>query len=150
MAATDPAGSPPARRTVGGGAAVTTTAALLTSAFGGVLGVVVARILGPVDMGAYTLAGTTLFVLVTLTTLGVQAGTTYFAAGRGWPAEEAFPQLQLSSLGIGLLGAVAGLAVVLLTRNSLFRDIEVTDLLPALIALPFALSWTFTGALALA
>jgi O-antigen/teichoic acid export membrane protein len=142
--------TPRVRRTVGSGAAVTTVASLATTAAGGLLGILMARILGPADMGSYTLASTTLFVLLTVASLGIQAGTTYYVGGRGWPPAEAFDQLQIASLVVGAVVSAIGAVLAVLLSDSLFRQLSLTDLLPVLIALPFALSWTFTMALALA
>src|SRR4051794_6920528 len=136
------------RRAVGTGAMVTTLGSVGTAIAGGLLGIAVARILGPADMGIYTLASTTLFVLLTVATLGIQTGTTYFAAGRGWRAEEAFPQVQVSAAAVGAGGAVVGAVVAAALSDSLFKGVTLRDLFPALLALPFALSWTFGGALA--
>ena len=147
---TVPEQAPPVRRTVGSGAAVTTVASLATTVAGGVLGILMARILGPADMGSYTLASTTLFVLLTVGALGIQTGATYYVGGRGWPAQEAFPQLQLAALIVGVAVGAIGAGLAALLSDSLFRQLTLADLAPVLIALPFALSWTFSMALALA
>ena len=147
---TAPEQPPPVRRTVGSGAAVTTVASLATTVAGGLLGILMARILGPADMGSYTLASTTLFVLLTVGALGIQTGGTYYIGGRGWPAPEAFPQLQLAALVVGVVIGLVGAGLAALLSDSLFRQLPLRDLAPVLIALPFALSWTFSLSLALA
>lgn len=140
----------PARRTVGAGATVTTAGSLATAAVGGVLGVVVARLLGPSETGVYNVAASTLLIFMSVSTLGINIGVTYYVARGQWRPADAFRQLQLAALVAGGLGAGAGALVALAGSDTLFKGISAGELVPVLIALPFALSWTFTSALALA
>jgi O-antigen/teichoic acid export membrane protein len=141
---------PDARRTVGGGASLTTGASLATAAFGGALGVLVARVLGPADTGAYNVVAAALFVSLTTATIGINVGATYRASNRSWDAGDAFRQLQLAALVVGIAAAGLGVALAALTQDSLFQDVPLGVVAIALGALPFALSWTFTTSVALA
>ncbi len=141
---------PEARRTVGGGASLTTGASLATAAFGGILGVLVARVLGPADTGAYNVVAAALFVAMTTSTVGINVGATYRASNRSWDAGDAFRQLQLAALVLGIAAAGLGVLLAALTRDSLFQDVPIGVVAIALGSLPFALSWTFTTAVALA
>src|SRR5918999_3787232 len=85
----------PARRTVGAGATITSVAAIATAALGGALGILVARVLGPADTGAYNVAASTLLILMTVATLGLNVGATYRASHGEWSPGDAVRQLVL-------------------------------------------------------
>ncbi len=142
--------TPPAKRTVGGGATVATGASFATAVVGGLLTVLVARLLGPDDTGLYNVVATTLLVGFTLGTLGINVGASYFVGAGRWHAGDAFRQLQLAAIVAGLGTTAAGLLVALAGRDSLFEGVPARDLVIALGVLPFMLSWTFTSAVALA
>jgi O-antigen/teichoic acid export membrane protein len=137
------------RRTVGAGATVTSGASFATAAVGGAMGILVARLLGPADTGAYNVAISTLLVLLTAGTLGLNIGTAYHAS-RGWAAGDAFRQLQLAAAALGIVSVGLALGVATLTRDSLFEDVPLATVALAAAAVPFALSWTFGSSVALA
>ena len=140
----------PARRTVGAGATIISVSAIATAALGGALGILVARVLGPADTGAYNVTASTLIILITVATLGINIGATYRASHGEWEAGDAFRQLVLAGAVVGTVGA--GLVVLLayLTADSLFEGIPLELIAIAAAAGVPALVWTFVAALALA
>jgi O-antigen/teichoic acid export membrane protein len=141
---------PTLRRTVGGGATIGTVAALGTAAAGGVLGIVVARSLGPSGTGAYNVVTTAFLLAQMLSTLGLTIGLTYHASADRWHPGDAFRQAQIGALVLGLASAAVGMGFALLFRDSLFEGVPFGALAIAFGALPFAQSWAFSAALALA
>lgn len=146
----DSGSQPGGRRTLGGGAALTSVAAVGTAAAGGLLGVLVARLLGPAETGAYNLASTTVLIGVTVFALGVNIGATYLVSARRWASGDALRQVQLAAALTGLLACAAGIAAFAIGRDTLFAGVPTTAVLIALAAIPCALSWTHSAAVALA
>jgi O-antigen/teichoic acid export membrane protein len=145
-----PSQAPRPRRTVGAGATLSSVGFVGTAAAGALLGVVVARILGPSDTGAYNVVSTTFLLLLTVSMAGINIGATYFASNRRWDPGDAFRQVQLGALAAGLACGGAGALVAVLGQDSIFEGVPLGTLAPILVALPFGLSWTFTTAIALA
>lgn len=142
--------SAPARRPVGSGAGLASIASVASAGAGGLLGVVVARVLGPAETGSYQIVTATLLVMLTVAPLGVTVGATYRASRGHWPVGEALPQLQLAALVLGVGFGAATLGLAALTEDSLFRGVGLGTLAIGLAGLPFALSWSCTAALLLA
>jgi O-antigen/teichoic acid export membrane protein len=138
------------RRTVGAGASITTAASIATAAFGGVLGILIARVLGPADTGVYNVAASSLFVLLAVAPLGVSIGATYRVSHRQWQAAEALPQLALAALAIGVPAAGIAVIVAALSSGSLFEGVPLGLVAIAAGTLVPALAWTFTSSVALA
>lgn len=138
------------RRTVGGGATLTSLAAVGTAVAGGLLGVVVARLLGPADTGAYNIASTTLMIGMTFSALGVNVGGTYLVSAKRWAAGDALRQAQVAAALAGMAAFIVGAAVLALGRETLFAGVPVGVVLLALAGIPFGLSWLHASSVALA
>jgi O-antigen/teichoic acid export membrane protein len=113
------------------------------------MGIVVARLLGPADTGAFNVVLVSLQLLLTASTLGLQAGVTYFVSSGRWQAADAFRQVQLAALFLGLVGVAIGACLVVFAAGDLFTGIDPWLVVAAFAALPFALSWLFTAHVAL-
>jgi O-antigen/teichoic acid export membrane protein len=143
-------GEPILRRTVGGGATIGTLAAAGTALAGGLLGIVVARNLGPDGTGAYNVATTTLLLAQSISTLGLGLGITYYASAGRWPPGDAFRQAQVGALVLGLASAAIGIGLAVLGRDSIFEGVPFGAMVIVFGALPLLQSWTFSAALAVA
>jgi O-antigen/teichoic acid export membrane protein len=139
-----------ARRPVGAGATLITSSSFVTAAAGGLMGVVVARLLGADGAGAFNVVISALFILTVFSTLGIEIGLSYFASGPRWHAGDALRQVQLAAVALGLAGAGVGMSIAALTGGSAFSGIPFWTAALGLAALPFVLSWTFGSYLALA
>lgn len=64
-------------RALGTGAALVTVSQLVAALSAALVGVAVARLLGPEGMGAYAVAATLLLSLTALATLGLESGVVY-------------------------------------------------------------------------
>jgi O-antigen/teichoic acid export membrane protein len=117
---------------------------------GGLLGIVVARLLGPDGTGELNLVLTSMVVLTVVCSLGVEVGLNYRVSGGGWAAAAALRQAQLAAIVLGGAGAVLGMGLALALRDSLFRGVSLTAVAVGVGALPFALSWTYSSFAALA
>lgn len=140
----------PTRRTVGAGATITSVAAIGTAAVGGVLGILVARVLGPADTGAYNVAASSLIILLTVATLGINIGATYRASNGEWYPGDAFRQLVVAGLLLGAAAAGVLVALAALTSESLFEGVPLEVVGIAAAAGVPALVWIFVATLALA
>lgn len=138
-----------ARPTVGAGATLVLVSQLAIAASSWLTGVVVARALGPAGAGDFNVVMTLFLTLTTLSGLGLTFGASYYVSNLRWRGSDALRQLQLAALALGAVGALAGLGVVVLASDSAFRGISQSTVAIALAALPFALSWSFTGYVAL-
>ncbi len=111
--------------------------------------VAVARILGPAGSGGYAIAISIIAMLIVLSTLGIEHGIAYYVSSRRWAAREAFRAGQRVALGSGLLWAAVGLGVRLLYPAA-FDGLSVSMTVVVVLALPFALSWSYASFVALA
>lgn len=144
----EPTGGP--RRTLGAGATLASLSQIGAALTGGLMGVVVARILGPSGTGHFTLVLTAGLVLGSLCSLGVEVGLNYDVSGRRWPAAAALRQSQLAAIVLGLLGGAMGIGIALALKGSAFRGVDTTAIVVGMAALPFMLAWTYSSYAALA
>ena len=144
-----PRGPAQPRPTVGAGATLVLVSQLAIAASSWLTGVVVARALGPAGAGDFNVVITLFLTLTTLSGVGLTFGASYYVSNLRWPASDALRQLQLAALVLGIVGALAGLGIVFLASDTAFRGISRSTVAIALAALPFALSWSYTGYLAL-
>jgi O-antigen/teichoic acid export membrane protein len=142
--------APAPRRTLGAGATLATLSQVGSALAGGLMGIIVARLLGAAETGRFTVVLTAGVVLTTLTSLGVEVGLNYHVSRRHWPAAAAVRQSQLAALVLGLAAGAAGVVLWLLLESSAFRGIPLWLLCAGLAAVPFSLSWTYTSFAALA
>jgi O-antigen/teichoic acid export membrane protein len=143
------AAGPAGRRTVGAGATLATGSQLATAALGGLMGIVVARLLGPAETGAFNVVLSALVLLTLLATLGLNWGATYYLSNKRWAPGDAFRQVQLGAFALGLLGALVGLVVVVAGRDSIFEGVPGAGLGFLLGSVPFAVSWLCSSYIAL-
>ena len=133
--------APGAALAAGGQVAATVTAAVAT--------VVVARLFGPEGVGAYAIAGAFLLLLTTFGTLGLESGIAYRVGSGLWAPRRAWGETQLAALVLGLAGAGLGIGAALLVPFA-FRGVPLGLVVLLAFALPFALSWLYAAAVALA
>jgi len=138
------------RRPVGVGASIAALSTLAAALFGGLSTLVVARILGASGTGEYSVVLATLAGLIVLADLGLDTSALYHVAGRRWTEAHAVRQLQLAAAVFGVIGVGIGLAAGVLFQDSLFHGISLGTLTLGLVALPFALSWTYGSTVAFA
>jgi O-antigen/teichoic acid export membrane protein len=136
-------------RPLTGGAVMGATSRSSVAVTGALTTILVARALGPEGAGAFSVALTVVYVLVVLTTLGVEHGIAYYVSAGRWPAADAFAA---SWRVAWLAGPVAaGAAVVArLALPHAFGGLTVAECALAAAALPFALTWYYGSFVALA
>jgi O-antigen/teichoic acid export membrane protein len=138
------------RRTLATGAAIASVGLVASALIGGLLGVVIARLLGPAGTGAYNVVMSSFAILSLVASLGISVGASFYVAGGNWSPSLAYRQVQVAALGLGLVGAALGFVLFEFGRDTAFNGVTTEDALVALCALPFALSWSFSTGLALA
>lgn len=141
---------PVPRRTLGTGAALATVSQLVAALGGGLMGLIIARLLGPAGTGRVNVVLTAVLILGAVSSLGIELGVNYHVGGKRWAAATALRQTQLAALGLGLVGGLIGLGLGLAGHASVFRGVSIGVLALGLAALPFMLSWTFSSLTALA
>jgi O-antigen/teichoic acid export membrane protein len=146
----DPSRAEPVRRTVGGGASLATIAQIFTALGGGLAGVVVARFLGAADTGSFNLVLSLLLILLAITPLGLEFGTSYFVGRGSWAARDARPQLLVAAAVLGVIGACVGVLAVAIDSGEVFPGLDVATAALGLAALPFATGLLLGSYMALA
>ena len=106
------------------------------------LGVVVARLLGPAGTGSFNIALSLLFVLGAFFNVGIAQGLTYYVSRGQWQAWDALREAQLAALALGTVGAFAGIAMAAWSPGGIFRGAPLAIFAVAAAALPFWLSQT--------
>ncbi len=109
----------------------------------------VARMLGPDGTGGFAIALTIIFVLMVLTTLGVEHGVAYYVGRGSWAPRRAFATVFRIAALTGTIGALITVLVRVLAPQP-FADLTVTEVALAAGALPFALGWFYGSFVALA
>jgi O-antigen/teichoic acid export membrane protein len=136
-------------RPLTGGAVMSAASQIWVTITGGTVTIVLARVLGPRDWGAYSIAVSLVAILVALTSLGVNQGITYFVASRKWAPRAAFAaSLRVAALA-GAFGAGAGLAARAVYPSA-FAGLPLWLTAVAVVALPFLLALLYAAAVALA
>lgn len=141
--------APPAPRPMTGGAVMSAISRIATAGAGAVATVIVARLLGPAGAGAYAVAQTLILMLTVATTLGVEHGIVYFVSSGRWRAASAFVSAQRVALVSGVIGGALGVLARVVIPSA-FSGLSLLSTAIAAAALPFSLSWFYTGYLALA
>jgi O-antigen/teichoic acid export membrane protein/glycosyltransferase involved in cell wall biosynthesis len=133
------------------GGALLAASARIGFVFGGALvTVLVARLLGPDDSGAFLVISSLLLTLITLSTLGLEIGAAWMVASRRWPLPSALVSSGLAALGLGLIGGAIGMAIYGLSADTAFEGIDLEVALLAMGALPPALIVSIYAQLAIA
>lgn len=143
-----PAPQPP--RSLAGGALLAATARIGFVVGGALVTVLVARLLGPDDSGAYLVISSLLLTLITLSTLGLEIGAAWMVASRRWPLPGALASSAIAALVLGAIGGGIGLGIYALSADSAFEGIDLTVALLAMAALPPALLVSIYSQLAIA
>jgi O-antigen/teichoic acid export membrane protein len=117
---------------------------------GVLVGIVVARLLGPAGTGAFGLVGSLLWILVPIGSLGVGAGALYWVSRGVWPPGEALRQVQIAAAVLGLLFACIGAAIAFGPAQRAFEDVPAEAILIGVAALPFVMSRNFSNTIAIA
>lgn len=138
------------RNTIGAGTAIVSGAQATTALSLGLMGVVIARVLGPAGAGGFSILLAVLLLTTFVSTLGVDLGISYYVGARRWPPGEALRQSQGAAVVFGIVGAAVALAVIGSGAAGAFEHVPRSALLLVLLALPAAVSLTFASQLALA
>ena len=116
----------------------------------GLISIVVGRVLGPTGAGAYAVAVTYLAALVVISrSASSPASRTSSARAAGRP-RRAFAATQVLALGVGVIGAARRVRRLRARSRTRSRGVNETNMLIALVALPFALTWMLGCAVPLA
>src|SRR5215203_2165822 len=132
------------------GASLATLAQLAIALASAILSVVVARLLGAAGTATFSVALSTLLILGAFTNVGIGHGVNYYVSRGRWRAGEALWQVQLAALVLGTVGALAGVVVAASGGGGIFRGAPVDVFVAVVVALPFWLSMTYSGSVALA
>ena len=135
---------------LGTGASLATLAQLAIAVASAILSVVVARLFGAEGTGSFNVALSTLLVLGAFTNAGIGQGVSYYVSSGRWRAGEALRQVQLAALALGIVGALSVVAVAASGGGGIFRGVPIGVLAAIAVALPFWLSMTYSGSVALA
>jgi O-antigen/teichoic acid export membrane protein len=138
------------RRHLGAGAALSVLVQGGPLLAAGVLSIVLARTIGPSGNGRYALLATLVGITAMIVSLGLHAGITYEVSRRRWSVRHAFRTTYLMALALGLVGALGGLGVYALTRDSVFHDVSAAIALLAMCSLPPLLAYQFAASIMLA
>ena len=137
------------RRNLAAGMAMTTVAQVAVLVLSTITSVALARLLGPSGTGRFALVMTLITVLAMVFGFGLRQGLIYYVSGRRWEYRGALGDARRAAAVFGCLGALVGFLFYELTSGSVMEGITRTMALAALVALPFAISLTYSSALAL-
>lgn len=111
--------------------------------------ILIARMLGADGAGGFAVALTIVYVLIVLTTFGVEHGVAYYVSGGAWAARDAFRVVNEFAPAVGLVGAVLGVLARVVAPGP-FGELSVGECALAAFALPFALLWFYGSYVSLA
>ncbi len=138
------------RRHLGAGAAMSVLAQAGPLIAAAALSVVLARTIGPSGTGRFALLITLVGIASMVVSLGLHAGITYEVSRRRWSVAHAFRTSYRVALVLGLFGALVGLGVFALLRETVFDGIEFAVALIALASLPAVIAYEYAAAIMLA
>jgi O-antigen/teichoic acid export membrane protein len=113
------------------------------------LSLAVARLYGPSGTGVIALVANLFNIVAMVFGVGLASGITYLVSRHAWPLRRAAHDMDLAAVGLGLVGAVCGIAFYFLTRNTVLKNVTAPLAIVTLSSLPLALSWSFSTAAAL-
>ena len=116
---------------------------------GGIVTIVLARVLGPHDWGGYSIAVSLIAILTAATTLGIDHGIAYFVGSRRWEPRAALGTALRVAVVTGTLGAAVGLAAHALVPSA-FAGLPFWLTAVAVAAVPFGLALAYASSVALA
>lgn len=116
----------------------------------GLMGVVVARALGPAGAGGFSILLATLLLVTFLSTLGIDLGVAYHVGGGRWRPADALRQSQAAAGVLAIAGGAVALVAVESGAAGAFDHVPLAALVVTLLALPGAISLTYSAQLALA
>lgn len=138
------------RRPLLTGASLSAAAQVCTALTGALVGLLLARTLGPAGLGSYNLLVSLMVLLVAAGTCGVDFGASFLVSRREWGPAEAARQIQVGALILGIAAFLLGCGAFAAGRSTIFTHLEASDVLLLLSCLPFAISMQITAALAVA
>jgi O-antigen/teichoic acid export membrane protein len=138
------------RRPLFAGASLSAAAQICTALTGALVGLLLARTLGPSGLGSYNLLVSLMVLLVAAGTCGVDFGASFLVSRREWSPAEAARQIQVGALILGVAAFAMGCVVFLAGRSTVFAHLDLSDVLLLLSCLPFAISMQITASLAVA
>jgi len=124
-------------------ALITFATRALTVAFGVVISIIIARVLGPEGKGIYSLALLLPGLLVTFANLGINQATVFYVAKKSYPAKEILGNNILLTVLISALAISAGLIIIFFFSSRLFPGVGRDYLLLALGLIPLTLFFDF-------
>ncbi len=125
------------------GTTITFSAGVLSLLVGVGTSVILARVLGPEGKGIYALAMLLPSLIVTFGNLGIGPATVYYVARDDFRRREILGNNVLLSLGIGIIGILAGLVVILFFREIVVPGVPLSYLLLALILVPVEIFFSY-------
>lgn len=125
------------------GTTVTFSSGVLGLLIGAGTSVILARVLGPEGRGIYALAALLPSLIVTFGNLGIGPATVYYVARGEFRRQEILGTNVLLSVGVGGVGALAGLVVALFFRETVFPGVPPGYLLLALVLVPLEVFFSY-------
>ncbi|HEU4656681.1 MAG TPA: oligosaccharide flippase family protein [Capillimicrobium sp.] len=136
-------------RSVSSGAVLMGVSQVVTALTGFATTIVVARVLGPDGVGAYTIALSLLLILGMVASLGLENGIAWSVASGRWRPRDAFAQSQLAAIALGAAGVGLSVLLAILAPDA-FGGLSVGLVALAAAGLPFLISWQYARWLAVA
>ncbi|HEY8585085.1 MAG TPA: oligosaccharide flippase family protein [Capillimicrobium sp.] len=136
-------------RSLRSGAVLMGAAQVATALTGFATTIVIARILGPEGVGAYTVALSLLLILGVVFSLGLENGIAWSVASGRWAPRASFAETQVAAAALGALGIGAAVLLRLLAPDA-FGGLSVGLVAVAAAGLPFLVSWQYARWLAVA
>jgi O-antigen/teichoic acid export membrane protein len=106
----------------------------------GVASIVIGRALGADGYGVFIVAFNFQTLLAVFACIGLGSGVSYEIGSGRWPAGPALRHAVAASLGLGLLGGIAGLCIVLAAGDDLLPGVSTGAVVALLATVPAALS----------
>jgi O-antigen/teichoic acid export membrane protein len=138
------------RRNLAAGMAISSMAQVAVLVFSTLTSIALARLLGPGGTGRVALVLTLITILAMVFGLGLRQGIIYLVSSRRWGYADVVRDSRMAAAALGCGGALVGFGLYELTGDSLLKGLSLPMALAALAALPFAISLTFSAAIALA
>ncbi len=136
-------------RSLAPGAALAAVGQVALTLAGAAATVAVARMLGAEGVGAYAVATAFLLLLTSAGTLGLESGVVFRVGSGLWAPRRAWVETQVAAAALGLGGAAVGIGVALAYPPA-FGGLSLGLLALLALSLPFALSWIYAAAVAVA
>jgi O-antigen/teichoic acid export membrane protein len=140
----------PSDRGVAGGATINALAQVSAAVAGALMGVVVARLLGPDGTGSFNVILAAVLVGYAFSSLGLPTGLTYYVGNRTLAPGDAMRYAVIGSALVGTAGAAIGLLVAIAGGSGPLQRIPLGTFALGLAALPFFIAWMTASGVAIA